>query len=196
MLTCKQTVVKTINRLTISCDEDVESPREWSNIGYFLTKDTRHQSPDGTKIPLYRIMVEQGDKAKDQSDHMARIKREAKKEGINVKAIYPVVKYEHGDVVYRLGEAHGFDYSNNGFYIITDESAKEVGTKPKDWKKQVEEELKTYTQWCNGEVYYFVLYDEDGEMVDSCGGFYNIDDIKEHLPEEWKGEDLEEYFNA
>jgi hypothetical protein len=45
----------------------------------------------------------------------------------------------------------------------------------------------------NSEVYRFVLYDEKGEIEDSCGGFYDIEDIKEHLPEDWKDEEMSNY---
>ena len=35
---------------------------------------------------------------------------------------------------------------------------------------------------------------ETGEIEDSCGGFYDIEDIREHLPEEFKSEDLTAYI--
>ena len=38
------------------------------------------------------------------------------------------------------------------------------------------------------------LYDENGNITDSVGGFYDIDDMKEHLPEEYKDENLNEYI--
>jgi hypothetical protein len=58
----------------------------------------------------------------------------------------------------------------------------------------IKSELETYTKWANGEVYGFTLYDDKGELEDSCYGFYDIDDIKEHLPAEWKDEDLTAYI--
>ena len=32
------------------------------------------------------------------------------------------------------------------------------------------------------------------EIKDSCCGFYEIEDIREHLPKEWEKENLEEYL--
>jgi hypothetical protein len=37
------------------------------------------------------------------------------------------------------------------------------------------------------------LYNEKGDIEDSCGGFYDIEDIRESLPEEFKDEDLSKY---
>ena len=54
--------------------------------------------------------------------------------------------------------------------------------------------MNNYNRFINGEMLMFTLYDNDGEVEDSCSGFYNIEDIKEHLPEEWSKEDLSEYL--
>jgi len=47
----------------------------------------------------------------------------------------------------------------------------------------------------NGEIYYFVLYNKKGDVEDSCGGFYDIKDIREYLPKSWAKEDLQDYFD-
>ena len=193
MLTYETTIKKP--RLVISYDNDTESPRIWTNLGYFLTAEDRYESPDGNDHPLYDIMKLTGDEATSTEDHTKRIKKEAKSQDINIIAIYPIYRYEHGNIVYRRGTAHGFDYSNCGFYIITDESHKETGTNQSDWEKQIDQELENYTKWANGEVYSFILYTADGEMEDSCGGFYNIEDIREYLPKEYEDEDLTQYLS-
>jgi hypothetical protein len=40
-------------------------------------------------------------------------------------------------------------------------------------------EIETYLAWADGEVYGFVVEDEDGNHVDSCWGFYGEDGRKE-----------------
>lgn len=54
-------------------------------------------------------------------------------------------------------------------------------------KKALESEIEVYSQYINGDVYYAVCEDEDGEEVDTCGGFFGTDwdtnGIKDHLPE-------------
>lgn len=190
-ITYKTEITK--NKLVIEHDDYSSSPREWSNLGYFITCDRNYHSPDRNET-IEGVVKRTGEEAGSQAEHIEMIKKEMEENGERVLAIYPVVKYEHSGIVYRLGTMHGFDYSNNGFYIITEKTAKELGTDEKDFEKVIKQELEVYNQYANGEVYQFCLYDNDGEIEDSCGGFYNIEDIREHLPEEWSNEDLTEYI--
>ena len=173
------------------CDNDL-SPREDTNLGYFITCDSNYYSPDKHE-ELERIVKETGELAISQEEHTKMIKEEFKEE--KIIAIYPISKYEHSRVSYSLGSSFGFDNSNNGFYIITKETQKEAGVKKKDFKKAINEELKVYNKYANGEVYEFVLYDKNGEHEDSSSGFYDIEDIRDHLPKSWKKEDLNKYMN-
>ena len=184
-------------RLVIEYDGDSESPREWSNLGYFITVDRDYHSPDKNET-LERIVKDTGDEAGSCEKHMKLIKKAYEEEtDEKVYAIYPICKYEHSAVSYSLGTKHGFDYSNNGFYIITEQGLKEIGVRKnkKAIEKFITNELDVYTKWCNGEVYQFTLYDDQGEIEDSCGGFYDIESIREYLPKEWDKEDLNDYFD-
>jgi len=194
MKTYTKTSITEEPRLVISYDQDPMSPREDTNLGYFITVDSNYHSPDKHE-DLERIVKETGDIATSLEDHIKLMKSDIKVQTEEeVIAIYPITKYEHGGVAYSLGEKHGFDNSNNGFYIITKNSQKETGVEEKNFEEAIEQELGAYNKYANGEVYGFILYKEDGEIEDSCWGFYDINDIKECLPEEFKGEDLEEYF--
>lgn len=192
MKTFKTTIEKPI--LTISYDNYPSSPREWSNLGYFIVISKRYNSPDKNDF-LFNVIKNTGDIANNQKHHIELIKKEIES-SINEKvlAIYPISMYEHSGINYSLGNRHGFDYSNNGFYIVTDKTKAELGVEEKDFEAVIKAELDWYNQYCNGEVYEFVLYDEEGNIKDSCSGFYSIDDIKDYLPEEFQDEDLEEYF--
>jgi len=190
-ITYKKEITKPI--LEIGYDNDCESPREWTNLGYFITCDKNNYSPDKHER-LENIIKNTGEIAKNQEEHIRLIKSNYRNIDDNIIAIYPVVKYEHSGISYSLGTMHGFDYSNNGFYIVTAKTQKEIGTKKKDFIKVITEELEQYNKWINGEIYSFILYDEQGEQVDSCGGFYDIEDIREHLPKEWKKENLTDYL--
>ena len=180
--------------LEIRYDGDCESPREWSNLGYFITVDRNYNSPDKNK-ELEDIIKETGEEATSQEEHIRLITEQYQvATGYHIEAIYPISKYEHGGISYSLGTAHGFDNSNNGFYIITTETQKEMGTEDKDFIKVIKQELELYNSWCNGENYHYALYNDKGELIDSCGCFYDLEDIREHLPEEYKDEDLSEYL--
>lgn len=196
MLTYTKSIIETKPRLYIGYDQDSPSPRENDNLGYLLTKHSRYRSPDGKNLSLYDIMCRTENEATDSEHHIKLIKQEAKKEGIKITAIYPISIYEHSNIVYRLGAYTGWDDSNCGFYIVTDKTQKANGTETKEFKKIIEQELKDYTQWANGEIYAFILYDKEGEVLESCGGFYDTNDIREYLPKEFAKEDLSLYFNS
>jgi hypothetical protein len=191
MKTYVKTSITTEPRLVIRYDGDSDSPREWSNLGYFITQDRNYNSPDKNE-ELQAVIKAGGEEVGDNLEHVKYIKKNYKTE--KILAIYSIVKYEHSGVSYSLGSKSGFDYSNNGFYVITDKTAEELGTPKKSFEKVIKQELEVYNQWCNGEVYGFTLYDEAGETLDSCWGFYDLESIRENLPEEWKSEDLEQYL--
>lgn len=60
MKTYKETIEKP--RLVIKYDEYSESPREWSNLGYFITVDRNYNSPDKHEI-LRNIVEKTGEEA-------------------------------------------------------------------------------------------------------------------------------------
>jgi len=194
MKTYTKTEVTQKPLLDIRYDIGGDSPRDWTNLGHFITVDYLHRSPDSNK-DLEDIVGDTGDLATSSDDHIAKITEEIEKQlDEKVLAIYPVTKYDHSRVSYSLGITMGFDNSNNGFYIITEKSQKEMGTKEKDFRQVIESEIDTYNKFINGEIFSYILYNDDGDMVDSCGGFYALEDIREQLPSAWKDEDLEEYL--
>lgn len=196
MKTFKKTVVSEEPMLTIERDHEVQSPRELDNIGYFITIDKDHRSPDKNE-ELETIIKETGDLANNLEQHMDMIERRINEEFLieKVLGIYPVIKYEHSGVAYHLGTAHGYDYSNNGFYIVTEESIEKTGvTEHKNVRDIIESELEAYNKFINGEVYQFTRYNKSGFMVSDGCGFYSLEDIRAVLPEGYKDEDLTEYI--
>ena len=193
MKTFKQTIEKP--RLEIRPDELAENPRHFSNLGYFLTKDSKHISPDEWQAPqIQEIMVETAKRVENQEEHIEQMAKQIREEtDEEVVAIYPIAKYEHSGVTYKLGNFSGFDHSQNGFYIITEQSRKKITEK--DFEQTIKAELEEYNKWANRETWEFVLYDENGRFEDQKGGYYYYEDIRADLPEEWKNERLEDYIS-
>lgn len=180
------------NRLVIEADEFSESPREWSNLGYFITSLRNYNSPDKNE-EIESILKETGENANSPEEHEKELKKELKKAGYKIKYLTLVSKYEHGSVSYSRGVSRGFDSGVCGVYFVevNEETSK---MSKKQIESIIDSELETYTNYCNGEVYQFTLFDENGEQVDACSGFYDIKSIKDRLPEEWKDENLEKYL--
>lgn len=190
MITFKKEIE--VPRLKIMYDECAESPRVFNNIGYFITKESRYNSPDKGKAE--GIVMETSEDANNQEHHIELIKEVFEE---TVLHIFPVTKYEHSGISYSLGNSTGFDCSNNGFYIVTEKSLSVLfGEIPSENRiiKIIEAEIETYNKWANGEIYCFELLDDNGGFEDSCGGFFEIEDIMEHLPKEFEDENLGDYL--
>jgi len=187
-------IKKEVPKLVISHDQEPSSPREDTNLGYFITVDRSYHSPDSNTL-IESIVKNAGEEARSQAEHMKMIiemiETQTEEKVLN---IYPIAKHEHSGVSYSLGSSEGFDYSNNGFYIVTKKTAEEMGVKQKDFEKVIKGELEIYNKYSNGEIYQFTLYNNEGEHEDTCGGFYDIEEMRDRLPEEWEAEDLREYL--
>ena len=190
MKTYKETIERP--KLVIDYDYDVDSPRNWSNLSILVIRNGLGDNDEY----LNRELENSQHKVGCAEDHLELMK-EIVEEHLGSKVIYAdfISKYEHSGVRYFIGQSSGWDYSNIGFVFVTEDSLKKIGCAEEDVKKIVKQEIETFSQWANGEVYHFTLYDDEGNVEDSCGGFYDLEEIREHLPEEWQEEDLTKYIN-
>jgi len=70
---------------------------------------------------------------------------------------------------------------------------------PKGYKERAQmarDFLVDYNSWCNGECYSFILEDDQGNMIDSCGGFLGSDYFAEEIESLIKDKDVEVVGNA
>lgn len=102
--------------------------------------------------------------------------------------VFDVYAYIHGGVALSVSPFYcPWDSGKIGFAVISRETIeKELG-----WKRITSErlrkleqaylrsELETYTAYLNGEVFGFVVETEDGEVLDSCWGYYDRDDCEQ-----------------
>ena len=101
----------------------------------------------------------------------------AKAQGFEV---FDLFKYEHGNVCYQVGVCNPFecrfDSGMVGVVMVKRSEFPERKKSDKGLRAKVAAQLcETVTQWCNGEIYGYVVEDSEGEHLDSCWGFYGLE---------------------
>jgi hypothetical protein len=163
-------------QINIYQDESPESPREWDNLGKMLIfGGNRFQSIDELECGYKTENFTGWDKMESQ------LRKDYSK-----AVILPIYRLEHGSVVYSTNDFNDrWDSRQVGFIIALREdileeySCKNI-TKSICYKAEncLCHEVKTYSQWANGDIYGFILTDINGEEIDMvdtcCGGFYRL----------------------
>jgi len=160
-------------RLRVEFDEIsamYDSRRDWDNLGTFITWDRGYNSPDKNEFDSPEVFMEWWN--------------EVGHNGV----LLPVFKFEHSGVKYSTRPFNDpWDSGQVGFIYALGETLEFNGFYPTDKERATEvlrSEVDTYSQWANGEVYYFSLErkvlhecgcdncDYDGwDLIESCGDF-------------------------
>ena len=183
----------------LTYDQDTTTPREWCNLGTIVIAPSKshwiasHDSVVGTSIPL-------GNSPYEHWENLRREQLKLKKSDIAL--VYPITKYEHGNISLSLGYKSGWDYGVVGFVYATKEQVRErFGVEHitksiiERAKNCLQSELDTLTAWINGNCYgwqikEYALTDdgldwEEVDVLDSCGGYFDkehaLDDMKDML---------------
>jgi hypothetical protein len=74
--------------------------------------------------------------------------------------------------------------------LIWQDPAADCGKGEEARTKRARAELEQFNAYCNGGVYFYSILDEEGDTLDSCGGFYSTGDelakqIVGYLPAEY-----------
>lgn len=99
----------------------------------------------------------------------------------------PVYMYDHSGVALQTSAFYDPSDSGQVGFIFVDKSkvrkewnVKRISKRIRDIVfRNLESEVKVYSQYLNGEVYGYVISDENGETVDSCWGFIGYDFVKQ-----------------
>lgn len=166
--------------LRIIQDNSSESPREWDNLGLIVAFHKRYNLGD------------KHDFSKNDFGSWDELRSAILKE--NGKGIIlPVYMYEHSGVCLQTTPFQcPWDSGQVGFIYISNEKIKKEYGGKRVSKKTVDKvtqylknEVETYSQYLEGEVYGFEVVDEDDNVTDSCFGFYGSDPkvngIADHL---------------
>lgn len=173
--------------LKINFSEFCDSPREtWDNLGTFYTFENRYISPDkhnysdgldGLADLLGDYVYTIHEKHNNAREFFEHVQKYASRKGI---LIYPVSAYRHRNVQFYLGAYSGWDCGTVGYIYTTKENFAKFHNNTKNWRKVAKEafkdELDSYTNYCNGEVYDISIENENGQEIDNICNNY-IDDL-------------------
>lgn len=169
--------------LEVYYDDSSENPRNWDNLG---------------KMVCFHDKYDLGDKCSNDykgfsnwTEVEAAIRRD-----YDIGVIMPLYLYDHTGLAISTAPFHcPWDTRRIGFIFTTKEDIrKEYGCKyvTKKYRERAKEvllgELKNYEAYVNGDVFGFILKDKEGEIIDSCSGFYGLDFkkwMKHEIPEEY-----------
>jgi hypothetical protein len=160
-----------MNKLRVVQDSFGDSPREWDNLGTMVCFHNRYDLGDKHSYD-----------ADDYSGWEEMEKAIRKEEGRGT-IVLPLYLYDHSGVTMRISPFNcRWDSGQVGFILTSRKTIlSEFGGKivTKKLRERVsgilEGEVETYTQYLEGEIYGFQIVDEEGEVVDSCYGFYGTD---------------------
>lgn len=170
-------------KLILSHDADLENPCE--NDGWrvysFCRRHASFKHPDDLGLgPI------------DPGTGLPKIKNPGLRSKLKNGLAFILSYYQHGQCLWFLhgDEPAGVEFRWDGVRVagllVWEQRPSELGPKTLDGRRQdAAAFLKTYTSWANGEGLYYSIEDEDGDLIDSCGGFYDAEsmfnEIRPHL---------------
>jgi hypothetical protein len=180
--------LKNGNILKIFYDENPESPRAWDNLGKMVMSHLKYNLPNEIKFNFKNF--------ENWSDCADALEKE-----FNAEVILIVRGYDHSGLSISCSNVYPFndtwDSGQLGFIIATKEDIKkEYGVKRiskkilEKTKKILINEIELYDKYLNGQVYGFIEEKErlcdccghiEQENINSCWGFFDIQDIKDDL---------------
>lgn len=168
----KQTVEVSGRMLTIKVEIDgyPESPREWDNLGHMACVHERYNLGDKSGKLGFNMknLVESYESWDEVEEHLV--------ENYDAKVILPVFMYDHSGISLSCSPfGCRWDSGQVGFIYTT---SMDIAKAYKDQAWTEEEvracllsEVNVYSSYVNGEVYGYVIEDEQGGILDSCFGF-------------------------
>lgn len=180
-------------KINITQDGSPESPREWDNLGTIAIAHRRYSFGD-------EEISEPHEWLEDATGVVSNIYdlEELEERFLKDYLALDVFMYEHGGIsINTEGFSCPWDSGKVGYiYVSKDQLRNEYGWKriTKSRREKVEgwlrSEVKTLDQYLRGEVYNFSIEDDNGETIESCGGFFgdphsNESGMRDYIPNEY-----------
>lgn len=163
-------------------DECPVDPRTWDNLGHMVCFHRRYVLGDqdhGLKPAMFANWGE-------VEAHLVRAQ--------GAVLITPLYLLDHSGLYLRAGrgfrdcDPQGWDSGQVGIAYVTRRAiVREYGADtPRTRKKArrvLQAEIEVYTQYIQGDVWGYTVKDPQGELIDSCWGFYGPIDVEHSLME-------------
>lgn len=161
-------------------DSYVESPRSWDNLAKMIFTGGYTHLGDNHEVNFGNEFFE------SRQDFIYRGEQIVRRQIKDVVVCYPVHLYEHSGTSISISDSYPYncrwDSGTIGFAIVTKEDIRKNWNIKRVTKEYIEQadrilkgEVETLNQYVMGEVYGFIVEDENGEHIDSCYGFYGSD---------------------
>lgn len=156
-------------------DMDHSSPRDWDNMGTMVCFHKSYVL--GDKDHGYDPSEYDG-----WSEMAAAIQKDE-----DLAVILPLYLYDHSGISMSVGrfDCH-WDSGQVGFIFVSKKKVREEYGKKRLSQKILElvenaliGEVGTYDQYLTGDVWGYVIEDDEGNHLDSCWGFYGRDTCEE-----------------
>ncbi len=182
-----------MNKLTVSIvhDSAPDSPREWDHLGIIAGFHRRYNIGDSDPGVLL-----DGEKiSSDDYDGWDEMEADLRRRGaLCIKSLY---LYDHSGTSISTRSFAGraqhasWDSGRVGFTFTTRKRMGEFLGKTRLTSKTrehvenlLEAGVKEYDDYMTGEVYTYLIEDGEGNVLDTCGGYYGFDVVKEEAASE------------
>lgn len=159
----------------VSTDEYADNPRkEWDNASKMVCFHGRYDLGD-----------ESHDYRKEDFTSWDGLRKAiVKKE--RPAAVLPLFLFDHSGITLSVGSAdfercdpQGWDWGQVGWAYVPKRSPDLKGLGKEEAEREAERlirsEVAVYAQYLEGDVWCVQIYDPEGEIVDSCGGYYGYE---------------------
>lgn len=168
-----------MNKLRIYTDDFAHNPREDDNLSRMIFVGKYGGLGDNHDIKFHNDYHSR----QDFIDRGEIILRKQLKDVVICK---PVHLYNHGGISISTSYSYPYncrwDSGTVGFAVVTKDDIRNFWGIKRVTKDYVEEadkileaELEELDYYVKGEIYGFEILDEEGNSIDSCGGFYGDD---------------------
>ena len=154
---------------TVDYDEtDLYNPRDDDNLGVIVAWHRRHHL--GDDMP---------NQAPDE--WLADLKKKEPK-----AIILPVYLYDHGGITIKTTPFNcPWDSGQAGYIYTTRERVRDwtghtrmTAKRKAAIEDMLRDEIRIYDQYIRGDIYKYIIEDEDGNFIDGQGGYYDRQDCK------------------